>query len=420
MGYSKPPGTLEAFKNGVGFVMNCRPRGGYSHSHQSNGGFELFAYGQTIATGGGRRSNSDFFAKSSQSHNVVLIDGLGQGEVEGSKAFPNAGRIKAWKETPDLVYACSDVRNAYIKHPQLQRFLRHFLFVRNRYFVVFDDLALMPDAKSSLFSWLYHVQAEVPVQISETRFEYAIEDVHVQVHHLGETGPLGVENMQGDKWYTSPITGENFFEKAREKALKKPGLEEIWAGLPRIHNNLWVTTEHRHEAQFLAVIAPWQEGDEVHSFRKLTNVEVASYPKKWGNFTSNVNRTNIQMWEAPNTVHVHLEFENDENKILINHDHIMTPETDTTTHYFMDFTRNFGLDGNQYPTDDEIYNEQHSVISGDDLPMVEAQQENINLCKGVVDVPVKADKLISAVHRHLADMYLAQDISVPSYVLVQR
>ena len=164
----------------------------------------------------------------------------------------------------------------------------------------------------------------------------------------------------------------------------------------------------------------WQEGDEVHSFRKLTNVEVASYPKKWGNFTSNVNRTNIQMWEAPNTVHVHLEFENDENKILINHDHIMTPETDTTTHYFMDFTRNFGLDGNQYPTDDEIYQEQHSVISGDDLPMVEAQQENINLCRGVADVPVKADKLISAVHRHLADMYLAQDISVPSYVLVQR
>ena len=164
----------------------------------------------------------------------------------------------------------------------------------------------------------------------------------------------------------------------------------------------------------------WQEGDEVHSFRKLTNVEVASYPKKWGNFTRNVNRTNIQMWEAPNTVHVHLEFENVENKILINHDHIMTPETDITTHYFMDFTRNFGLDGNQYPTDDDIYDEQHSVISGDDLPMVEAQQENINLCKGVVDVPVKADKLISAVHRHLADMYLAQDISVPSYVLVQR
>ena len=98
----------------------------------------------------------------------------------------------------------------------------------------------------------------------------------------------------------------------------------------------------------------------------------------------------------------------------------MTPETETTSHYFMNFTRNFGIDSDQYPTDKDIYHEQHSVISGDDLPMVEAQQENISFCKGVVDVPVKADKLISSVHRHLADMYLAQDIICPSYVLVQR
>jgi hypothetical protein len=126
------------------------------------------------------------------------------------------------------------------------------------------------------------------------------------------------------------------------------------------------------------------------------------------------------MWEAPNIVHVHLEFENHENKILINHDHVMTPETETTTHYFMDFTRNFGIDGDQYPTDEDIYKEQHSVISNDDLPMVEAQQENINLYDGIVDVPVKADKLISAVHRHLAVMYSKQDIAVPFYVRTNR
>jgi phenylpropionate dioxygenase-like ring-hydroxylating dioxygenase large terminal subunit len=164
----------------------------------------------------------------------------------------------------------------------------------------------------------------------------------------------------------------------------------------------------------------WREKDKVHSYRKLTNVEVASFPKRWGKFTHNVDRTNIQMWEAPNTVHVHLEFENNENKILINHDHIMTPETETTTHYFMNFTRNFGIDGNGYPTDEDIYNEQYSVISNDDLPMVESQQENIILCKGVVDVPVKADSLINAVHRHLRGMYSAQNVTVPSYILGQR
>ena len=163
----------------------------------------------------------------------------------------------------------------------------------------------------------------------------------------------------------------------------------------------------------------WQEGDKVHSFRKLTNVQVGNYPQRWGNFTRNVDRTSIQMWEAPNTVHIHLEFENDENKIVLNHDHIMTPETESTTHYFMDFTRDFSFAGS-YPTDEDMYKEQNAVIGTEDLPMVEAQQVNIDLCKGVVDVPVKADKLVNAVHRHLADMYTARSIAVPAYVLVQR
>ena len=39
----------------------------------------------------------------------------------------------------------------------------------------------------------------------------------------------------------------------------------------------------------------WRENDQIHSFRKLTNVEVASFPKKWGNFTCKVDRTNVQM-----------------------------------------------------------------------------------------------------------------------------
>ncbi|MEC7491152.1 MAG: aromatic ring-hydroxylating dioxygenase subunit alpha [Pseudomonadota bacterium] len=163
----------------------------------------------------------------------------------------------------------------------------------------------------------------------------------------------------------------------------------------------------------------WQEGDKVHSYRKLTNVRVGAYPQRWGSFTRNVDRTNIQMWEAPNTVHVHLEFENDENKITLNHDHIMTPETETTTHYFMDFTRDFSF-GESYPTDEDMYKEQNAVIGTEDLPMIEAQQANIDFFNGVIDVPVKADKLVSAVHRHLVDMYTARGMAVPAYVLVQR
>ena len=82
----------------------------------------------------------------------------------------------------------------------------------------------------------------------------------------------------------------------------------------------------------------------------------------------------------------------------------------------MDFTRDFALKGDRYPTDDDIYEEQYSVINGDDIPMIEAQQDNIDLCEGVTDVPVKADRLISEVHRHLTKLYRQQGLKISSYI----
>ncbi len=156
----------------------------------------------------------------------------------------------------------------------------------------------------------------------------------------------------------------------------------------------------------------WTEGERVYSVRKLKNVEVGELAKKWGGFTKSLNRTNEQMWEAPNTVHVRLELENDENKISINHDHIMTPETESTTHYFMDFTRDFSFEGG-YPTDEDIYNEQFAIVTTEDLPMVEAQQVNIDLCHNPADVPVEADRLINGVHRMLVRLYKERGVPVP-------
>ena len=266
MGHSEPPEKLESFRRGVGFVFTCRPRGGYSHSHRSNGGFELFAYGKTIATGGGKRSNRDRVSRSSQSHNVVLIDGEGQREVPGSADLPNAGRVVGWKETREMVYVCGDVRNAYLEQANLARFYRHFSFVRDRYFVVFDDLALA--SGTAVFSWLYHVQPDVPVSMSESGFAYAVGDVRVQVHHFGETGPLKVENMRGEKAYRNPITGADLYGEIEAK-VKHSKTEEIWNGTPQVHNNLWLSTEPRREAKFLAVIVPHREGEPTPCVRKI-------------------------------------------------------------------------------------------------------------------------------------------------------
>jgi vanillate O-demethylase monooxygenase subunit len=158
------------------------------------------------------------------------------------------------------------------------------------------------------------------------------------------------------------------------------------------------------------------ENGKVNSIRKLEDIAVGDLANKWGGFTKNVDRVNIQMWEPPNTVHIQLEFMNDENHIVINHDHIMTPETEKTTHYFMDWTRDFGLTNIGYPTDQDIYNEQFSVISGEDLPMIEAQQVNINLYDTLRDVPAKSDKLVIDVHKLLRELYAAAGCEVPQEV----
>ena len=122
------------------------------------------------------------------------------------------------------------------------------------------------------------MQAEVPVQIGRHCFDYAIENVRVCIYHLGKTGPLTIENQQGQDWYHNLITGQKLFETVQVQVRSTPGLAEIWDGLPRVHNNLWVTTtpRPRTEARFLAVIVPSQQGEErPHvSKRELDVVEV--------------------------------------------------------------------------------------------------------------------------------------------------
>ena len=45
--------------------------------------------------------------------------------------------------------------------------------------------------------------------------------------------------------------------------------------------------------------------------------------------------------------------ENDENKVTIHHDHIMTPETGQSCHYFMIWTRDFAVHSG-YPSDEDV------------------------------------------------------------------
>jgi Vanillate O-demethylase oxygenase C-terminal domain len=134
---------------------------------------------------------------------------------------------------------------------------------------------------------------------------------------------------------------------------------------------------------------------------------------KWAGSSKPVTRTNTLMWEAPNTIHSVLEFQNEETHHTIHMEHIMTPCTATTTYYFMNWVRDFGTDNISYPTDDDVRREQTAVVCDEDVPMVEAQQRNIDLFGMVEDVPARQDQFITAVHHTLRQIYLKANKPVP-------
>jgi phenylpropionate dioxygenase-like ring-hydroxylating dioxygenase large terminal subunit len=147
------------------------------------------------------------------------------------------------------------------------------------------------------------------------------------------------------------------------------------------------------------------DAGRVFCVRRLAGAYLGPVATKWAGSTLPVTRTNTQMWEAPNTIHSVLEFVNEETHRTIHMEHIMTPETATTCHYFMNWTRDFGVENAGYPTDDDVFAEQNSVVTTEDIPMVEAQQENLAAFGPVHDAPAKQDVFIINVHRVLAESY---------------
>ncbi|MHC4714902.1 MAG: heparinase II/III domain-containing protein, partial [Planctomycetota bacterium] len=227
---SGPPNDAATYEKGVGMAFCCRSRGGYSHSFGSDNSFHIFAYGRDITHGGGT-SAYEAYPFSSMSHNTILVDGLGQGGPRLAADRPWYARVIAFGKGNGVAYWCGDATNAYPKKPaevkhwwgglgeaykeidvsHLKRFHRHVLFVRDKYFVILDDLAA---EKPTKWTWLYHVETADEFALDEETgsFDYRMGDVQVRVAHLAGAGEMEVENRRGWDGLVNPITGEDYTE----------------------------------------------------------------------------------------------------------------------------------------------------------------------------------------------------------------
>ncbi len=145
------------------------------------------------------------------------------------------------------------------------------------------------------------------------------------------------------------------------------------------------------------------EENVVTTIRRVHDTLLAGIAAKWRGSEGSVTRVSTGRWEPPNCCIMQLQFQYPNGAInrTINMEQIMTTETDTIRHYFMDWTWDF-CDPEGYPTNEDVYREQRGLIEVEDIPMVEAQQRNI-LAFGTDarDIPVKQDKHVSEVYRVL-------------------
>lgn len=291
MGCSSPQSEASCFQNGVGYVFEAKPRGfagsgNGGHSAFSDLNFDLWAYGTDLTATGATSEGSPTdltWEYHPMMRNMVMVNGLGEVSQLSTPNTPFYNRIYAYEKTPDLVYVAADGTNGYPTRPNiytdyghdiynaiqddypyyansplagLEKVQRHLLFVKNKYFVIYDDLQ---SSVPYTYSWLYHILASpmttpntlpssLSLSTSTASFSYVsnIEkfwfafgnalasenvpgvvwrglssmtalsnetpppDVPVFVKQMEDPGELKIQDLTGNARDENPITGENY------------------------------------------------------------------------------------------------------------------------------------------------------------------------------------------------------------------
>jgi hypothetical protein len=128
------------------------------------------------------------------------------------------------------------------------------VFVNEKYFVIFDDLACKKPAK---FSWLYHILPHDPIGFDEDNWtiDYKVGDVPVRIVHTAYKDNLDFIDMKGGDGFKNPLNEEDYtLDLARVDKRE----EEFVAG-----HNLYISNRiKRKDFHFLSVIAPVPPGED--------------------------------------------------------------------------------------------------------------------------------------------------------------
>jgi phenylpropionate dioxygenase-like ring-hydroxylating dioxygenase large terminal subunit len=147
------------------------------------------------------------------------------------------------------------------------------------------------------------------------------------------------------------------------------------------------------------------DGDVVRGRRALKNVEPGPFIAKWGNFAGRINRTSTYVWRPPSNIEIRAEFEDASNKITIMIINPITPETETTSHFWIGWARDFALKDDAL-TQGAIKDNTQVIL--EDVEVIEAQQRVMLENPGLKAVPINADRAVVAVHKVIARLQAEQ------------
>ena len=137
----------------------------------------------------------------------------------------------------------------------------------------------------------------------------------------------------------------------------------------------------------------------IRTTRVFKNTSQAPAHKAWRELAGPIDRTQLAEWTAPYNVTVLVRNENDSEQVDLRADHFITPETDSSHHYYVALSRNFRVD-------DAALSDKLDVdtrrVHNEDVDIAQAQQTMKPWVSNEPQMALKADKAVTAANRILA------------------
>lgn len=147
------------------------------------------------------------------------------------------------------------------------------------------------------------------------------------------------------------------------------------------------------------------EDKMVRTSRVFKNTFQAPAHKAWRELSGEIDRVQVAEWSPPSSVRILVRNENGEEQVDLRADHLITPETETTHHYYIAISRNFRVGDEQLTSQ---LDRDARQVHQEDVDIAEAQQSMRRWTRGAPDMALKADRAVNASHRILAAMSEAE------------